>query len=269
MGVSRLRALGAFACMLALFAFTAFAYTAAQLEAVATGELIPEINAAAGIALAKSYAGTKTEDYLKDLAANGLTIGLRTAASGALSIIWTGKVSAKTMTEADLTAIINDAKVAEMVRVAAIDPMVQVLFIAKTAAVLKTMATDATATHESRLAAAKAYYIKARTTVSIVNIPALEKAAVTSDSAELAYAAGETLGGWYLSFAPKTQAEYETLAISGSSEGLRVAGKVALTPLLLSTSVTDLETKLLDVLNIKSAEYRQAYQDALAYQFGL
>jgi len=268
MGVSRLRALGAFACMLALFAFAAFAYTAAQLEAIATGELIPEINAAAGIALAKSYAGTKTEDYLKDLAANGLTIGLRTAASGALSIIWTGKVSAKTMTEADLTAIINDAKVAEMVRVAAIDP-IQVLLITKAAAALKTMATDTAATHESRLAAAKAYYVKSRTNVKIVSIPVLETAAVTSDSAELAYAAGETLGGWYLSFAPKTQAEYETLAISGSSEGLRVAGKVALTPLLLSTSVTDLETKLLDVLNIKSAEYRQAYQDALAYQFGL
>ncbi len=284
MGVSRLRVLGALACMLALFAFAASAYTVAELEVIAANELIPDISAAAGAALAVDYAG-KTEAYLLDLAANGATIGLRTAGSNALSSIYVKPVLAifsKTLAVIDKVAVqaLDDAMTAiangtgpEMVRASAIEALRQIYIgevdlKMKTSANLKTLASDATKTHELRLAAAKAYYFKSKGTTSIVSIKVLENAAAVYASDELAYAAGELLGDLYVGFFPKSQAEYETLAKSGANLTLRVAGEVGLKPFLYGTPAVTLETKILDLLNIYP-QYRQAYQDALAYQYSL
>jgi hypothetical protein len=75
MKLTGLRALVVVACVVALFSMAAVA----SLETIVSDELIPEISAAAGIALADSYADTMTEAALVVLAANGRTIGLRTA----------------------------------------------------------------------------------------------------------------------------------------------------------------------------------------------
>ena len=284
MGVSRLRVFGALACMLALFAFVAFAHTVAELEGIAANELVPAISAAAGAALAVDYAG-KTEAYLLDLAANGRTIGLRTAGSNALSAIYVKPVLevfsmtlAKVQTpsvkalEDRMTAIANGTG-PEMVRASAIDALKQIFIgevskAMRNTASLKTLASDMTKTHEFRLAAAKAYYFMSKGTASVVSIKVLENTAAKYASDELAYAAGELLGDLYVGFFPKTQAEYEALAKSGATLVLRVAGQVGLKPFLYDKPVVTLETKILDLLNI-FPEYRQAYQDALAYQYGL
>jgi len=284
MGVSRLRVLGALACMLALFAFAAFAHTVAELEGIASNELVPDISAAAGAALAVDYAG-KTEAYLTDLAANGRTIGLRTAGSNALSSIYVKPVlEVFSMTlavvqapsvqalEDKMTAIANGTA-PEMVRASAIEALKEIYIgevnkAMRTTASLKTLAADMTKTHELRLAAAKAYYFMSKGAVKVVSIPVLENTAATYASDELAYAAGELLGALYVGFFPKTQAEYEALAISGANLVLRVAGQVGLKLFLYDKPVVTLETKILDLLNIYP-EYRQAYRDALAYQYGL
>jgi hypothetical protein len=237
----------------------------ANLEDIVSNELIPEISAAAGMALASSYASTMTEAALEDLAANGRTIGLRTAASGALSIQYRAK------TEDEIMAILKGTA-DEMIRAAAIGPA-QVYLVSVTSDdedfsltdYLKDLAINGE-THEMRLAAAKAYYFMKRRALKAAD---LEEQAVTNDSDELAYAAGEVLSGFYLSFNPKTQAELEDLAINGSSEGLRVAGEIALASLLIKSDLTalDFETTLLSIAGTKSAEYRGAYKIALANRY--
>ncbi|HEX32250.1 MAG TPA: hypothetical protein ENF88_00990 [Candidatus Acetothermia bacterium] len=237
----------------------------ANLESIASNELVPEISAAAGMALADSYAATMTEAELEALAVDGRTIGLRTAASGALAILYRDK------TEDEIMAILKgDAD--PMIRAAAIEPA-QVYLVSVTSDdedfkltdYLKDIAINGE-THEMRLAAAKAYYFMSRKSLKAAD---LEEQAVTNDSDELAYAAGETLSGFYLSFNPKTQAELEDLAINGSSEGLRVAGEIALSSLLIKSDLTalDFETTLLSIAGTKSAEYRGAYKIALANRY--
>jgi hypothetical protein len=242
------------------------AYTVADLETIASNEIIPEISAAAGIALAGSYADTKTEADLEDLAVNGRTIGLRTAASEALAIQY------RTKTEDEIMAILTGTA-DPMIRAAAIEPAL-IYLVSKTSdaedfsltGYLKDLAVNGE-THEMRLAAAKAYYFMMRKSLKAED---LEAQAVTNDSDELAYAAGETLSGFYLSFNPKTQAELEELAINGESEGMRVAGSIALATLLIDSDKTaqDFETTLLSIAETKSAEYRNAYKVALAVRYG-
>ncbi len=260
MKFSVLRALVVMMCAVILIPIIGLGYSTADLESIASNELVPEISAAAGMALADTYASTMTVDALEDLAANGRTIGLRTAASDALSILY------RTKTEDELMAIAGGTGT-EMVRAAAVDPLVAYL-IAKDTDELKTMAADMTVTHEVRLAAAKAYYFMTRSTQKAVD---LEKDAVTNDSDELAYAAGEALAGFYLSFNPKTQAELEDLAMNGESEGLRVAGGFALSTLLIKSGLTAqaIETTLLSITGTKSVEYRNAYEVALANRYGM
>lgn len=258
MKLSVLRALVVMMCAVVLIPIIGLGYSTADLEAIASNELIPEISGAAGMALANTYASTMTAAALEDLAANGRTIGLRTAASDALSILY------RTKTEDELMAIAGGTGAA-MVRAAAVDPLVSFL-IAKDD--LKAMAADATVTHEVRLAAAKAYYFMTRGSQTAAS---LENEAVTNDSDELAYAAGEALAGFYLSFNPKTQAELEDLAINGESEGLRVAGGLALSTLLINSDLTAeaIESTLLSIAGTKSAEYRNAYEVALANRYGM
>ena len=262
MKLTGLRALVVVACVVALFSMVAVA----NLETIVSDELIPEISAAAGIALAGSYADTMTEAELEALAANGRTIGLRTAASGALAIQYRAK------TEEEIMAILKGTA-DPMVRAAAIEPALIYLISVTSDAedfvltdYLKDLAINAE-THEMKLAAAKAYYFMMRKSLKTAD---LEVQAVTNDSDELAYAAGEVLSGFYLSFTPKTQAELEELAINGESAGMRVAGSIALAALLIDSDLTvlDFETTLLSIAGTKSAEYRDAYKVALAVRYG-
>ena len=265
MKFSGLRALVVVTCAVALLSVLGLGYTVSSLETIASNELIPEISAAAGMALASSYAETMTAADLEEMAANGRTIGLRTAASGALAILYRAK------TEDELMAILTGTS-DPMVRAAAIMPVQQYL-ITKTSDAedfvltdyLKDLATNGE-THEMRLAAAKAYYFMMRKSSKAAD---LEEQAVTNDSDELAFAAGEVLAGFYLSFNPKTQAELEDLASTGASEGLRVAGEIALSSLLIQSDLTaqDMETTLLSIAETKSAEYRGAYKIALANRY--
>jgi len=257
-----LRALVVVACVVALFSMV----VVANLETIVSDELIPEISAAAGIALAGSYADTMTEAGLVVLAANGRTIGLRTAASGALAIQYRAK------TEEEIMAILKGTA-DPMIRAAAIEPALIYLISVTSEAedfsltdYLKDIAINGE-THEMKLAAAKAYYFMMRGSLKVED---LEVQAVTNDSDELAYAAGEVLAGFYLSFNPKTQAELEELAINGESAGMRVAGSIALAALLINSDLTvlDFETTLLSIAGTKTAEYRAAYKVALAVRYG-
>ena len=262
MKLTGLRALVVVACVVALFSMVAVA----NLETIVSDELIPEISAAAGIALVGSYADTMTEADLEALAVNGRTIGLRTAASGALAIQYRAK------TEEEIMAILKGTA-DPMIRAAAIEPALIYLISVTSDAedfsltdYLKDIAINGE-THEMKLAAAKAYYFMKRGSLKAED---LEVQAVTNDSDELAYAAGEILSGFYLSFNPKTQAELEELAINGESAGMRVAGSIALATLLINSDLTtlDIETTLLSIAGTKSAEYRDAYKVALAVRYG-
>ncbi len=267
MKVTGLRALVVLISVVAVFSFAGMAaYTTAQLEALASNEFVPEISAAAGMALAATYATTMTEAHLEALAVNGRTIGLRTAASDALSIIYRNK------TKDELMAILTGTD-DPMIRAAAISPALEYLITTTSdkkdfslTDYLKGLATTGK-THEMRLAAAEAYYFVQRSTLKASD---LEAQAAKNDSAELAYAAGEALAGFYLSFDPKTQSQLEDLALNGTSKGMRVAGGVALASLLIKSDKTaqDFETTLLSIMGTKTAAYRDAYETALAERFG-
>jgi len=263
-----LRTLVILAGVVALFSLVGAAYTVTQLEAIASNELVPEISAAAGMALASSYAQTMTQAQLETLAVNGATIGLRTAASNALSILYRSK------TEDELTAILTgDAD--PMIRAAAIDPIQKYLFTKTSDAegfvltdYLKDLAVNGS-THEMRLAAAEAYYLR-MTVNGQLSASALEAQAAKNDSAELEYAAGQTLAGFYLmSAAAKTQAQLEELAQNGATEGLRTAGGVALSTKLIDSSLTaqEMENTLLADFGAKSQAYLDAYKVALSARF--
>lgn len=265
MKLTGLRALVVVMSAVALLSVLALGYTVADLKDIASNELIPEISAAAGMALANSYATTMTEADLEALAVDGRTIGLRTAASEALAIQYRDK------TEDEIMAILKGTA-DPMIRAAAVEPALVYLVSVTSDAedfkltdYLKDIAINGE-THEMRLAAAKAYYFMLRRSLKAAD---LEEQAVTNDSDELAYAAGEVLSGFYLSFNPKTQADLEDLAMNGSSEGLRVAGEIALSTLLIKSDMTalDFETTLLSLAGTKSAEYRGAYKIALANRY--
>lgn len=266
MKLTGLRALVVVITVMALFSLVGMGYTVAELEDIAANELIPEISAAAGIALADSYADTMTEAELEALAVNGRTIGLRTASADALAIQYRAK------TEDEIMAILKGTA-DPMIRAAAIEPALIYLISTTRDAedfsltdYLKDIAINGE-THEMRLAAAKAYYFMMRASLKAAD---LEAQAVISDSAELAYAAGEVLAGFYLSFNPKTQAELEDLALSGESEGMRVAGGIALATLLVNSDLKtgDIEVTIVSITGTKSAEYRGAYITALAVRYG-
>jgi len=265
MNFSGLRVFTLVICAATLFSLVGMGHTVAGLEAIATNEFVPEISAAAGIALASDYATSKTEAELETLAATGATIGLRTAASEALSIVYRDK------TEEELTSILTGSA-DPMIRAAAIGPIQEYLITTTSeeedfvlSDYLKELATTGE-THEMRLAAAKAYYFVTR---GDLDATSLAEQARENDSEELAYAAGAALAGFYLSFNPKTQAELEELAINGESEGLRVASGIALGTFLINSDLTaqELQDKLLSIMGTKSVEYRDAYEVALAVRY--
>jgi hypothetical protein len=253
---SCLRALVLVVCTIALMSLVGMGFTVAELEYTVNHELIPEINVAAGLALGNSYAKTKTVAELEDLATHGGTIGLRTAGGVALAVLYRDK------TEEELLAILTGTA-DPIIRAAAIEPALSYL-IAKTADELKGLAATGE-THEMRLAAAKAYYIKTASTATQARLEA-----DAAGEGELAFAAGEILAGFYLFLPPvKTQAELEDIAIHGQTEGLRVAGGNALASWLIDSELTaeELQVKLAAITGTLTAEYRNAYQMALAKRF--
>jgi hypothetical protein len=82
--------------------------------------------------------------------------------------------------------------------------------------------------------------------------------------------AGVYLGGYYLSFAQKTQAEVEALAMWGECVGLRVAGATALTTYLIQSeaSIEDLELVISGIDADAHPELLMAYEDALVVAYG-
>ncbi len=265
MNFSRLRALVTLVTIVALFSLIAVGYSVAELEAIVGNEWIPEISAAAGMALGSSYAETMTLAELEELAVNGSTIGQRTAAGAALETLYRNK------TGEELLEILKGTA-DPMIRQAAIDPVLEYLISMTSeeegfvlADYLKDLATTGE-TPELRLAAARAYYI-----VTANNATAESAAADAAGEGELAVAAGEILGGFYLFFPPvKTQAELEEIAMNGETEGLRVAGRDALASVLINSDLTvqELEATLTFITGTQSAEYRDAYTLALANRFG-
>lgn len=260
MKLTGFRVLVLVSCVLAVFVVAGMASSIAELEDIVGNEIIgriaPNISAAAGMELASQYADSKTQAELETLVTSGKTEGIRTAARMALSIVYSKK------TVIELTALAT-GDIDPAIREAAAAPL-QNFLIDMSADDLKTMAVSG-ATHEIRLAAADLYYLKIR---SKLTAEKLEKEAVTNDSEELEYMAGKYLGGFYLSFDPKTQDELIELAKNGKSEGMRVAGATALTSLLIESDVTagDLE-KTIAEMGTDYPELLQAYTDALAHRY--
>ena len=254
-----LRALGMVIGMTVFLSLMGLGLTTAELENIVSSESVAEISTAAGLALVDSYAETKTVAELEDLAVRGRTIGIRTAAAGALAIVYRDK------TEEELLAILT-GEADPVIRAAAIEPALEYL-IAKEVDEVEELAEFAL-TSEMRLAAARAYYILAGGGMAFED---LEEAA--AGEGELAVAAGELLGGFYLFFPPalKTQAELEEMALDGAAEGLRVAARNALTDWLIASDLTaaDLEVMLTNITGTPlSAEYFDAYIWTLANRYG-
>ena len=76
--------LGLASCVVAFFSFLSMAV---DLNDIVANELIPEISNAAGLNLVDDYVAMYTVEELTDLAANGLTTGIRLAADRALFAI--------------------------------------------------------------------------------------------------------------------------------------------------------------------------------------
>ena len=76
-----LRALGLTSCVVALFSLLGMAV---DLSGIVANELIEEISKAAGLNLVDQYIADYTVEELTDLAANGLTAGIKLAADRAL-----------------------------------------------------------------------------------------------------------------------------------------------------------------------------------------
>ena len=248
-------------CALVLFFVVGMGSSVTELEDIVGNEIIgriaPNISAAAGMKLASEYAASRTQDELEILVVSGTTAGIRTAARMALSIVYAQK------TVIELTALAT-GDIDPAFREAASAPL-QNFLIEMSADDLKTMAVSG-ATHEIRLAAADLYYLKIRNNLTAEK---LEMEAVLNDSDELAHMAGVYLGGFYLSFNPKTMEELEALAKNGETEGMRVAGATALTSLLIQSDLTagDLELAI-QALGDEYPELLQAYTDALAHRYG-
>jgi len=238
------------------------ALDAARLEEIATKDVIPEVQMAAGLALVDYYAANKTEAELVDLVANGATEAIRTAAEMALSRVWIG--AGKSYEEL-IDIVYWDEE--PLLRLAAVDALLEYL-IEKKDSTLETIYTLGP-TPEARYAGAKAYFHKNRGKFDRESLEAICQDDQYTDGYRKA--AAELLAGHYL-FPPttaKTQAELEDQAQSGANEYLRYAASLALSTLLIQSDMTaeELLKKLASFyLNPEplSEEYKYAYIRALA-----
>ena len=256
------RALGCLMVLLVVIPAVA-ALTPARLEEIATKDVIPEIQMAAGLALVDYYAANKSAAELETLATGGATEAIREAATRALARVWVGAGKSYK----DLLDLVNDPAQPIALRRAAIPALMEYL-IAKKDSTLETLYTLGR-TFEVRYAAAKAYFHNHRAdykTVEDVEPICLDD----SKSDGFRKAAADLLAGLYL-FPPttaKSQAELEDMTLNAENEYISYAASVALATVLTKSdlSTTDLLKKVTSFyLNEAfTEEYKDAYIQALA-----
>jgi len=286
-------------CLIGLVAVSAMG-SVADLERMATREFVPEIQLAAGIALGRHYATVKTLAEMEALATDvRATPGMRMAAQVALEHLFV--TAGKTLDE--LLVIAKTGATVELRR-AALPALERFLFViaptvAETAEITGIPEEDLAALPVAKLrvkylralaeegVTAEIRLVGARGLIFPHRIKALRLEKIAREaigeiaqahlramglvevvSAELAIAAGENLGGWLL-FHPevvKTKGELVELTRTGETEGLRIAGSVALRVRLIAGDMTAraLMDRLLAIMGTFSAEYRAAYMWALA-----
>ena len=228
-----LRALGLASCVVVLFSLLGMAV---DLDAVVANELIPEISNAAGLNLVDQYVADYTVEELTDLAANGLTSGIRLAADRALFSVNGGI----------LTYLAVDDEGALVLDLLAL----------------------ATAGDQD---AADAWVFNNRT---LYKEPvAAEEAIVAAVDDTIIIALGKLLGGFYGPGSPvgmKTEAELLVL-VEDASLGLSTAAVTALTTYWIIGSdltIPQVEAAILNVMLV-SPELALAYQGFLTYLYSL
>jgi len=207
--------------------------TVTELESLVQSEVIREISMAAGLALAEHYAATRSVEELQCLAESGRTPGIRLAAQTALDRLEDPLQSLVLLSEEEL---LDRARIAE--------------------------------TAVERLNAARAYYVKARGTLRVER---LETDASDPEHTELAIAAGEILGGFYVALSPRSPAELEAQTTTSPFPGLRLAASLALSDLWIRTSTLSDEEiiALVAAHTIWQPDLAEAYMRVLAVRYSL
>ena len=249
--------------LLGFLAFPALAsVSAANLERMATKDVIPEIRLAGGYALVNYYAATKAETELLGLAEGGATEAIRLAASLALSQKWVG--AGKTRDE--LMTVITEGKTPE-VRAAAVPALMELLVTDEADALLELAKSGAT--EELQYAAGKTYLQKIRAKLDRVQLESI--CADETLSSGYRKAAAEVLAGYYLF--PAQQAlslgQLEEQALNSANPYLRYAAAYALVNFLVEESADTLYKKVVSLFLAPgiSAEYRWAYARALGLKW--
>jgi len=234
-----LRALGLAACVVALFSILGMALSTDTLLGVVKNELIPEISNAAGLNLVDYYIATYSVEELTDLAANGLTPGIKLAADRALFEINGGLLTYITLGDDQMFADMDALKAAAV-------------------------AGDQDA--------ADAYIFLSRTT--LMNPAAILDAIAATDAETLQIAYGKLLGGYYGPGSPvgmMTVDELLDLVVNGDTLGARVGAATALTSYwILGADLTIPEVEKAILSNtLVHPELALAYQGYLAYLYSL
>ncbi len=231
-----LRALGLATCVVALFSLLGMAV---DLDGIVANELIEEISNAAGLNLVDQYIADYTVEELTDLAANGLTSGIRLAADRALFKLNGGLLAFIALDDEGVALLDDDAL----------------------------LALAAAGDQD----AADAYVFNDKS--SYLQPAAVEEAIVAAEYDTVAIALGKLLGGLYGPGSPvgqKTEAELLDLVV-GDSLGLRIAAATALTTYWITNSdltIAQTEAAILGV-TLVSPELALAYQGFLAYLYSL
>jgi hypothetical protein len=212
---------------------------AVDLNSIVSHELITEISNAAGLNLVDQYIANYTVEELTDLAANGLTPGIKLAADRALFKINGGLATYITLGEGQKFADMDALKAAAV-------------------------AGDQDA--------ADAYVFLSRG--DLMNPTAILAAIAATDAETLQIAYGKLLGGYYGPGSPvgmKTESELLDLVVNGDSLGSRVAAATALTSYWIlgaDLTIPEVEARILSN-TLVHPELALAYQGYLAYLFSL
>ena len=273
-----LRALALASCVVALFSLLGMAV---DLNGIVANELIEEISNAAGLNLVDQYITNYTVEELTDLAAYGLTPGIKLAADRALYKLSgelvpylavdavTGKAVYNNLELLTLAAAGNEGAADAFVfrnrksykKPAAIEAVIAAGEVTLDANV-DAANPEAVASYQILDAAAIAKLVAPNDVVVVVAL---------SDNVISAY--GKVLGGFYGPGSPvgqKTIAELLVLVV-GDSLGLRVAAATALTTYWILGSdltIAQVEAKILGVTLVYPG-LALAYQGYLAYLYSL
>lgn len=234
----------------------------ADFERMAAKDVIPEIRLATAYAIVNSYAATKSEAELLQLAENGSTEALRLAVPLALSqkLLGAGK------TRDELISMVTGGATPEA-RAAAVPALMELLVTDKADALLRLAKTGAT--EELQYAAGKAYLQKIRSQLNRSKLEAICKDA--SLPAGYRRAAAEVLAGYYL-FPAQTalsRVQLEELALTDANPYIRYAAAYALVNFLVDETADALYKKVVSLFMAPdvSAEYRWAYARALGIKW--